>query len=114
MARAVAHLVEQQNADGSWDGKGIYGHRISVRVLSEVSPLSELFSVVRAGALSQSGNKNRSEFRAFRKCPDRTASKSAAARELGESMRYPLKMTANLAKYVATQALSRRARNFPW
>ena len=56
VSRAVAHLVEQQNADGSWDEDAVYGHRIPVRVLPEISLVPELFPPVRIVALPQRGS----------------------------------------------------------
>ena len=56
--RAVAHLVEQQNADGSWDEEEFTGTGFPCVFLSEVSSLPELFSAVRAGAISQSGTES--------------------------------------------------------
>ena len=110
-ARAVAHLVEQQNADGSWDEDEFTGTGFPVRVLSEISSVSELFPAVRAGALSQPGSQVGSEFRAFRdssrkrrsgKTPHEGEDEISAEddRESGEVRRQ--------------QALSRRRRNSRW
>ena len=46
--------------------KGIYGHRISVRVLSEISFVPELFSVVRAGAIPEHDDQDYAVLRAAR------------------------------------------------
>ena len=51
--KAVQHLLRQQNADGSWDEQRVYGDRLSGRVLFEISPVSQLFSAVRAFTISQ-------------------------------------------------------------
>jgi hypothetical protein len=45
------HLVEQQQADGSWAEQEFYRHRFPVRLLFEVSPLTGTISAVRVAGI---------------------------------------------------------------
>src|SRR5450759_3426022 len=87
--------------------EGIYGHRISLCVLSEISFVPELFSIVRARAVPERGHQDHAVLRI-----DGAAARIRPAERLESELRYPLKMTANLAKYVATQRF-RGTKKFP-
>src|SRR5882762_779421 len=78
-----------------------------MRLLFEISPVPELFSAVCARAVSKYGEWNRPVLRTAV-----AARGIRPAKNIGERMRYPLKMTANLARYVATQRF-RGAEKFP-
>ena len=72
-----------------------------MRLLPEVSPLPKLFSALRIVAVSQYGPASQ-EFRAFAIAPEANGTQNAATSDLiREPMRFPLKMTANLTRYIA-------------
>ncbi len=111
IARAVNHLARaatSATAHGPKDEHLRAENQYSLRCFKfEIPFVPQLFSVVRAGALPQHGRGSEPVRRI-----DAAAAGVRPAKFQESELRYPIKMTANLAKYVAGQRF-RGTKKFP-